>query len=105
MTFWTVLFIVTIFAALAYVLWPLFARRMPWDGPLAPTALDRLLAEKGQLLRALKDLEHERRSGLIDEAEYDVARADFVERAALKNREIAKMTGADLAAAGGEGKS
>ncbi len=104
-TDWTVVFVIAVNAILAFTLRPLFARRIPWDGPLAPTTLDRLLEEKSHILRALKDLEHERRSGLIDEAEYEVARADFVERAALKNREIAKLTGADLGASAGEKKS
>ena len=95
---WLVLLCVVVAAAVAALVWPfVFSPREPWEQG-SPDALDRLLAEKARTLRGLKDHDHELEAGLLADAEYRETRAEYVERAALLNREIAKQTGVDPAA-------
>jgi hypothetical protein len=80
------------------VLAPLRGPRVPLRGD-EETDLDRLLRDKAQALRALKDLEYDRMAGLLTEAEFASSRAEYLERAALLNRALQALTGIDVALA------
>ncbi len=92
---WLAVLVVLCLALLAGILVPLLRPKEPWGVPEMETQLDRLLAEKQRTLRVLKDLDHEHRAGLMDDATHSDARAEYLERAVELNREIASLTGVD----------
>ncbi|MBI4577566.1 MAG: hypothetical protein HY722_14995 [Planctomycetes bacterium] len=85
---WTVVLVALIVLLAAEVLAPLLGPRRAWEATHV-TALESLVGEKARVLRALKDLEHERASGLLEEADYQEARRDYLGRAVRLNRAIA----------------
>jgi len=89
---WTVLFVGAVIAVLVRVLWPVFGAPEEWSSA-GETELDRLLGEKARVLRALKDLEHERAGGFLNEREFTETRRDYMEQAAQLNRELTRLTG------------
>lgn len=93
---WILLTVAVAVALLAWVLAPLFGLRRSWAPRERATAGEQLEGERGKLLRALKDLEHEREAGTIGAEEYEELRRDYLaETAAVYRRldEIAKSAG------------
>lgn len=62
--------------ALAFTLWPLWARRRPMLLPLPPDPREQLLEQKRQALRSLRELAFEHEAGHISDDDY----ADLRER-------------------------
>jgi hypothetical protein len=89
---WQIALGVTIFAVVVAITIPLFRRRRPWQAE-PPTELDRLFAEKAQVLRTIKDLDHEHEAGILSDADWKEARAAQLAEAVRLNREIQALTG------------
>ena len=102
---WMTLLIVLALAALAFIALPLTRRGETWETPNADTELDRLLAEKQRVLRTLKDVESEHVAGLMNQKDYDEARAEYMERAVDLNRDLAHLTGVNPTTLHAEGES
>lgn len=91
-TMWLITFVAGLVAAAVALVLPLVGPRLPWHSSLG-TELDRLLQEKARVLRALKDLQHERAGGFLNEREFQETRRDYVEQAARLNRGLQRLTG------------
>lgn len=99
-TAWTVLLGVVIAVGAALILLPWFRPRPTWTEE-QHSPLDVLFEEKGRVLRALKDLDHEHAAGLLNDADWTRAREEHVAEAVRLNREIAALTGLDPASIAG----
>ena len=89
---WTAALVVVSMACLVLVLLPVFRTARAWDEGDA-SELDRLLEAKGRVLRAIKDLDHEREAGLLTEDDWRVARDEQLGEAVRLNREVTARTG------------
>jgi membrane protein implicated in regulation of membrane protease activity len=98
-TAWTIALCAVVVLALVAILLPWFRPARPWTEE-QHSALDRLFEEKGRVLRALKDLDHEHGAGLLNDADWRAAREEHVAEAVRLNREIAAQSGADPATLG-----
>jgi hypothetical protein len=85
-------FIGAVALAILAVALPLFGARVPLQGGTR-TEIDRLFEEKARVLRALKDLDHEREVGTLGEADWTTARAGYLDEAVRLNRAISDITG------------
>ena len=94
---WTLLTVLVAGGCLFALGRPLFGPSEPWDTPRQESDLDQLLAEKARTLRALKDIDHDRDAGLLDEGGHAEARSDYLSRAVQLNRRISEITGVDVA--------
>ncbi|MCI0650803.1 MAG: hypothetical protein L0Z55_02845 [Planctomycetes bacterium] len=100
---WELLFAAVIGAAIFLVLVPLLRAPVAWvrgDGDAARTLLRQ---EKNRILRALKDLEVERETGALAEAEHARVHAMLVVEAAEVNRRLDALDGGARAGAAGSG--
>ena len=88
---WLVLFIAVCTAFFAWIVFPLFGVRRSWAPSERSTIEDQLLAERGRLLRALKDLEHEQEAGSIGAEEYTELRTDYLSEAAAVYRRLEEV--------------
>lgn len=95
---WLIAFIAFAAAALVAIAIPLFGPRVPLGGGTR-TDIDHLFEQKARVLRALKDLDHEREAGTITEADWKAARAQYLEEAVRLNRAISDLTGVQPPAA------
>jgi hypothetical protein len=71
-----------------YALW-----RSPgvWDLDEGPGRLSDLRRRKDRMLRAIKDLEEEKEAGRLEDAEFQVLRNDFKQRAVEVMRELDRL--------------
>lgn len=67
----------------ALVLQPLLAARRRQEASGAPAVFLDLLAQRDALLQALRDLQLDRETGKLSEADYQMARAVFLREAAV----------------------
>ncbi len=87
-------FLLTI--GLAWVLLPLFGVALPWRADMAEDDARRLIKrEKAKAMRRIKDLEHERDAGMIDERDYEHFRRGAMEEVVLFNRRLEDLTAAE----------
>jgi len=93
---WLVLFIVVVAAILGWILTPVFGVRRSWAPREESSIEEQLLAERGTLLRALKDLEHEHEAGTIGDGEYEELRSDYLAETAAVYRRLEELGGGDL---------
>ena len=79
--------------ALAFALWPLFARRRGGGGllPLAPDARAELSEQRRAVLRALRELEFEHGAGHLSDADYTELRARYESEAAQVLTELDRL--------------
>jgi len=96
---WIALTIAIALTLLAWIVAPLFGVRRSWAPRERATAAEQLEAERGKILRALKDLEQERDAGTIGESEYDELRRDYLAEAAAVYRRLDEI---GAASGGGE---
>lgn len=89
---WTIAFIAFAAAALVAIAIPLFGPRTPLLGGTR-TDIDHLFEQKARVLRALKDLDHEREAGTVTEADWSAGRAQYLAEAVRLNRAISEITG------------
>jgi len=88
---WIALLAALSLALLAWILAPLFGLRRSWAPRERATAAEQLEAERGKILRALKDLEQERDAGTIGESEYEELRRDYLAEAAAVYRRLDEL--------------
>ncbi|MFN0058889.1 MAG: hypothetical protein ACKVX7_10575 [Planctomycetota bacterium] len=87
-----VTFLLLLVVSAALILWPLTRRREPWTVATDFSEIARLLAdEKRRLLRAVKDLAHEREAGTVSAAEEQEVRAKLMHDAAVLNRRMDEL--------------
>lgn len=77
--------------ALVWMVYPLFGVRRSWATRETASIEQQLLDERGRLLRAIKDLEHEHEAGSIDESEYQELRSDYLAEAAAVYRRLDEL--------------
>ena len=97
---WVALMVVFALLTAALIALPWLRPAAAWDARTEPSKLDELLGEKARIMRVLADLESERRAELMDDAAYEDARREYLERAVRLNRELAESTGIDPVAEG-----
>jgi len=88
---WIVALFLAVVAALAWIVWPLFGLKRSWTPEERATVEAQLLEERGRLLRALKDLEHEFEAGSIGEDEYQELRGDYLAETAAVYRRLEEL--------------
>ncbi len=88
---WLVLFIVVALAILGWILSPVFGVKRSWAPREESTVEEQLIAERGKLLRALKDLEHEHEAGTIGASEYEELRSDYLAETAAVYRRLKEL--------------
>ena len=88
---WLDLFVAVCSAFFAWIVFPLFGARRSWSPSERSTIKDQLLSERGRLLRALKDLEHEQEAGTIEAGEYAELRTDYLSEAAAVYRRLEEV--------------
>ena len=77
--------------ALAFTLWPLWARRAPALLPLPPDAREQLLEQKRQALRSLRELAFEHEAGHISDDDYAEMCARYEGEAAAVLAELDRL--------------
>jgi tetratricopeptide (TPR) repeat protein len=77
--------------ALAFTLWPLWARRAPALLPLPPDPREQLLEQKRQALRSLRELGFEHESGHISDDDYAELCARYEAEAAAVLAELDRL--------------
>lgn len=87
-------------AVVAFVLYPVFARREELAGAPSEAAreLERLAERKEQIYSAIKDIDFEHRAGKLSEADYQSARAEFLSQAAKLILRMEKLEGSEKTA-------
>jgi hypothetical protein len=88
---WIALLAAVAIALLAWVLAPILGARRSWAPRERASVEEQLLAERGKLLRALKDLEHEREAGTIGADEYEELRGDYLAETAAVYRRLEEL--------------
>ena len=85
---WIGLLAAVILAISVWVLLPLAGARRSWAPQERASIEEQLLAERGKILRAIKDLEHEFEAGSIVGDEYEELRAEYLAEAAAVYRRL-----------------
>ena len=85
---WIALLIAVILSGLAWILMPLTGVRRSWAPQERASIEEQLLTERGKILRAIKDLEHEFEAGSIVGDEYEELRAEYLAEAAAVYRRL-----------------
>ncbi len=88
---WFILFIAVCTAFFTWIIFPLFGLKRSWAPSERASIKDQLLAERGRLLRALKDLEHEQEAGSIGADEYTELRTDYLSETAAVYRRLEEV--------------
>ena len=91
---WTTLLIAFIVVGSLLVVLPLFKRKPTWivaSMEQLQVKLNALVDQKERALRRIKDLDLEKESGALTDAEYEQLRGEFIQDVVMVNRRLEEM--------------
>lgn len=88
---WIILLVLVLVVLVVWIALPLAGVRRSWAPMDHKSIEEQLQAERGRLLRALKDLEFEREAESLGDDEYQELRADYLAETAAVYRRLEEI--------------